>query len=140
SMAMDDMGGTPAKEAKPTKENKTAKEAKPTKKRIRTARSVGEFERFLRPPQLRKPPGPEDGHKDRSRSPKHDRGNGAKPLRGKTGLELTEFVGSADKDGIHGVHAPAHFVGRAQLDEQLANDNTDHVCRSHEKECEERDV
>ena len=32
SMAMDDMGGTPAKEAKPTKENKTAKEAKPTKK------------------------------------------------------------------------------------------------------------
>src|SRR5207253_7546671 len=58
---------------------------------------------------------------------------------GETGFELAKLVRSADENGIHGVDAAAHFIGRAQLDEHLANHDADHVAGSYEKERTQRD-
>ena len=88
--------------------------------------------------QFWKTPGPQSGHGECAQSTQDHRWHGPKPLRCKARFKLTEFVGSADKNHVHGVDAATHFVGRANLYEHLANNDADHVRRADEKEREQR--
>ena len=56
----------------------------------------------------------------------------AEPLGGEAGFELADFVGGADEDHIDSADAAAHLVGRAELDEGVADDHADHVAGADE--------
>ena len=58
--------------------------------------------------------------------------------RHQAGLESAEFVRAADEHVVHGGHAAAHRVRRAQLHEAVADDDADVVERTGQQQHQQR--
>src|SRR5215472_424964 len=125
---------------KKSRQNQRSPRNNPSPRKCKSRRrSVRELFCLLRLSQFGKPPGPQNGDQNGARTTQNHCRYGAKPVSGETGFELAELVRSANENGIHRVDAAAHFIGRAQLDEQLANHDADHVARSYQKERKQGD-
>ena len=79
------------------------------------------------PAELRKRPQPDQHHGNCAEPADQGRRHGAQPGRNSTGAKLPERAGGPAEHRVHGEDAAKHFVGRAQLNERLADYDTDCV-------------
>src|SRR5437764_69281 len=78
--------------------------------------------------QLRERPHPDQHHGNRAEPANQSRRHGAQPGCNSTGAKFPERPGGSGEHRIHGENAAKHFIRRAQLNERLADDDTDRVC------------
>src|SRR5258708_4863298 len=88
--------------------------------------------------QGRKLPCPNEDYGDGAEASHQHGGHPTHPLRRDSGFELSHLVRCADEDSIDGAYAPAHAVGRAELDQGVTEHYAHHVASAHEEERDQR--